>query len=69
MDTFGKSYTTSEVSTTLGIGDSTLRKWCLSLEKNGYQFIRNEQNKHLFVERNLVVLRHFQKLVQERICH
>ncbi|KZM53252.1 MerR family transcriptional regulator [Aeribacillus pallidus] len=65
MDTFERAYTTKEVSTTLEIGESTLRKWCLSLEKNGYQFIRNEQNKRLFVEHDLVVLRHFQKLVQE----
>jgi DNA-binding transcriptional MerR regulator len=65
METTEKAYTTKEVSTTLNIGDSTLRKWCLALEKNGYKFLRNEQNKRLFVEKDLVVLRHFQQLVQE----
>jgi Protein of unknown function (DUF3967) len=65
MEAIEKAYTTKEVSTTLEIGDSTLRKWCLSLEKNGYKFLRNDQNKRLFVESDLVVLRHFQQLVQD----
>jgi hypothetical protein len=60
-----KAYTTKEISLTLGIGDSTLRKWCLALEKSGYRFVRNDQNKRLFVEADLVILRHFQTLVQE----
>lgn len=60
-----KAYTAKDVFTTLNIGDSTLRKWCLSLEKNGYKFIRNEKNRRIYVEGDLVVLRHFQQLVQE----
>jgi hypothetical protein len=35
------------------------------LEKNVYKFLRNDKNKRLFVESDLVVLRHFQQLVQE----
>lgn len=58
-----KAYSPKEVFTTLEIGDSTLRKWCLALEKNGYGFIRNDQNRRLYVESDLVVLRHFQQLV------
>jgi DNA-binding transcriptional MerR regulator len=65
MDFHEKAYTTKEVSVTLNIGDSTLRKWCLSLEKNGYNFIRNDQNKRLYTDRDLVALRHFQMLVQQ----
>jgi DNA-binding transcriptional MerR regulator len=65
MDFHEKAYTTKEVSITLDIGDSTLRKWCLSLEKNGYNFIRNDQNKRLYTDRDLVALRHFQMLVQQ----
>lgn len=60
-----KAYTTKEVSLTLDIGDSTLRKWCLALEKNGYEFLRNDQNKRLYIDRDLVALRHFQVLVQK----
>jgi DNA-binding transcriptional MerR regulator len=64
VETIEKAYTTKEVSTTLGIGDSTLRKWCLSLEKNGYHFTRNDQNQRLFLEKDLVVLKLFQTMVQ-----
>lgn len=65
METFEKAYTTKEISLTLDIGDSTLRKWAIALEKNGYQFIRNDQNNRLFVDADLVVLQHFKQLVQE----
>jgi DNA-binding transcriptional MerR regulator len=65
METTEKAYTTKEVSTTLEVGDSTLKKWCLSLEKNGYKFLRNNKNQRLFVESDLVVLRNFQQLVQK----
>ncbi|MEK4167760.1 MULTISPECIES: MerR family transcriptional regulator [Anoxybacillus] len=64
MNEFEKAYTTKEVSLTLDIGTSTLRKWCLALEENGYQFLRTDNQKRLFVERDLVALRYFQKLVQ-----
>lgn len=60
-----KAYSPKEMSTTLDVGDSTLRKWCLALEKNGYVFIRNDQNSRVYVENDLVVLRHFQQLVKQ----
>lgn len=64
MNESEKAYTTKEISLTLDIGTSTLRKWCLALEENGYQFARTEGKKRLFVERDLIALRYFQKLVQ-----
>lgn len=64
MNEFEKAYTTKEISLALDIGTSTLRKWCLALEENGYEFLRTENQKRLFVERDLVALRYFQKLVQ-----
>ncbi|WP_409276399.1 hypothetical protein V1499_22995 (plasmid) [Neobacillus sp. SCS-31] len=65
MDTYEKAYSPKEVSLTLAVGDSTLRKWCIALEKNEYQFMRNEQNNRVFVEGDLVVLKHFQNLVKQ----
>lgn len=65
MESQERAYSTKEVSHTLGIGDSTLRKWCLALEKNGYTFIKNEREQRLFIESDLVCLRHFQTLVQQ----
>jgi flagellar biosynthesis GTPase FlhF len=63
-NTFEKAYTPKEVNITLEISDSALRKWCLALEKNGYKFIRNDHKQRVFVENDLVVLRHFQNLVK-----
>lgn len=59
-----KAYSPKEMSLTLNIGDSSLRKWCIAMEKHGYGFIRNDQNTRVFVESDLVVLRHFQNLVK-----
>ncbi|WP_339230134.1 hypothetical protein [Aeribacillus sp. FSL K6-2833] len=60
-----RAYSTKEVSHTLEIGDSTLRKWYLALEKNGYTFIKNDRAQRLFIESDLVKLRHFQTIVQQ----
>jgi hypothetical protein len=65
MENVEKAYSPKEISLTLDIGDSTLRKWCIALEKNGYGFIRNDQKTRVFVESDLVVLRHFQNLVKQ----
>ncbi|KZO00622.1 DUF3967 domain-containing protein [Pseudobacillus badius] len=64
MSEYEKAYTTKEISLTLDIGSSTLRKWCLALEEKGYQFARTDNQRRLFVEKDLVALRYFQKLVQ-----
>ncbi|WP_270583834.1 MerR family transcriptional regulator [Bacillus smithii] len=61
---FEKAYTPKEVSLTLDIGTSTLRKWCLALEENGYHFTRTDTQRRLFVEQDIVALKYFQKLVQ-----
>lgn len=65
QETQEKAYSPKEMRTTLDIGDSTLRKWCIALEKFDYQFIRNEQGRRLFVESDVVVLRHFQNLIKQ----
>lgn len=65
MDSPERAYTTKEISLTLDIGTSTLRKWCIALEENGYQFIRNEQNGRSFIESDLIALKHFKHLVQK----
>jgi DNA-binding transcriptional MerR regulator len=59
------AYNTKEITDMLKIGSSTLRKWCLALEEQGYIFTKVEQNKRLFLDKDLILLKHFQKLVQE----
>lgn len=63
-ESFEKAYSPKEVCVALNINASVQRKWCLALEKNGYKFIRNESDHRVFVENDLVVLRHFQNLVK-----
>lgn len=59
-----KPYSPKDVAFALDAGDSTIRKWCIALEEEGYFFSRTDNNRRVFFERDLVVLRHFQKLVQ-----
>lgn len=65
MERTEKAYSPKEMFITLEISDSTLRKWCLALEKNSYGFIRNDKNSRVYVESDLVVLRHFQNLIKQ----
>lgn len=60
------AYWAKEVAEALQISDSTLRKWCLALEKNGYEFMRGTNNSRAFVERDIIVLRRMKELIQNR---
>lgn len=66
MERTATPYSAKDITLSLNIGDSTLRKWCLSLEEHGYTFYRTDQNKRLFTEKDIIVLRHFQQLVKEK---
>lgn len=57
-------YPSKDLCIKLDIADSTLRKWCLALEKNGYNFTRTEQNRRLFTNNNIEVLEQLKHLVQ-----
>jgi DNA-binding transcriptional MerR regulator len=59
-------YTSREIVANLEIGDSTLRKWCLALEEQNYNFIRTDQKKRLFTEKDLFILSQFKNLVQNK---
>lgn len=63
----GKIYWSREVATLLGIGDSTLRKWCLELEKAGYAFVRDENDKRAFFDKDVLALRDMQILIRKGI--
>lgn len=59
-----KPLSPKDASISLGIGDSTLRKWCLALEVHEYFFSRTENNRRVFFEKDMAVLRHLRQLVQ-----
>lgn len=47
----------SDVADVLQIQESTLRKYCLLLEKTGYEFLKNEQGHRAFFGDDLIVLK------------
>jgi flagellar biosynthesis GTPase FlhF len=51
-----RAYWTKEVADRLQIGQSTLRKYCLHLEENGYQFTKGQRGSRAFLERDIGVL-------------
>lgn len=55
-----------EVADILGIGDSTLRKWCLCLEEKGITFSKDDQNNRAFSERDLVLLKKLKEKMRTR---
>ncbi|WP_102834474.1 MerR family transcriptional regulator [Clostridioides difficile] len=66
MKTQDKLLSPNEVSHFLEIGSSTLRKWCIALEEQHYNFMRTEQKKRLFTEKDLFVLNNFKTLVKDK---
>lgn len=55
-------YSSSDVAITLKIQESTLRKYCLILEKNGYEFLKNENGHRAFFDVDSIVLKKFIEL-------
>ena len=51
-----KAYWNHEVAQRLNIGKSTLRRWCLELEKQGYVFSKGEQDSRAFLEQDVLIL-------------
>jgi hypothetical protein len=60
------TYWNKDVSASLELGDSTLRKWCIELEKNGYVFLKDDHNNRAFTEHDIIALRTFKEQVQLR---
>ncbi|EOQ05347.1 hypothetical protein IKC_06281 [Bacillus cereus VD184] len=56
MEDNERAYWTHEVASTLEIGESTLRKWCIELENNGYVFSKGEQDSRAFLEKDMLIL-------------
>ncbi|PGK02248.1 hypothetical protein CN895_31200, partial [Bacillus cereus] len=51
-----QTYWGSEVAKNLGIGSSTLRKYCLSLEEVGYHFERGNNNSRIFYHKDVAII-------------
>ena len=51
-----QTYWGSEVAKNLGIGSSTLRKYCLALEEAGYPFERGNNNSRIFYHKDVTTI-------------
>ncbi|MDA2384618.1 hypothetical protein PDN41_23235 [Bacillus cereus] len=51
-----QTYWGSEVAKNLGIGLSTLRKYCLVLEEAGYPFERGNNNSRIFYHKDVATI-------------
>lgn len=60
------AFWTKEVADILQIAESTLRKWCIQLEKNDYTFTKGTNGSRAFVERDLANLRRLKDLIQSK---
>lgn len=65
METEEKAFWNKDVAKILGIGESTVRKWCLELEKNGYKFIRGFKDSRAFLQHDLTAMTYFKSLVKD----
>ena len=59
-----KAYWTHEVADILEVSDSTLRKWCLALEKHGYTFTKGKNNSRAFLVRDRDILMNLKHLMR-----
>lgn len=68
MDTLDKfGYFAKDVSLQLDMNPSTLRRWCIELEKAGYIFVRNEHNQRIFYERDFNSFRKLKELLNKNL--
>ena len=50
-------YGSSDIADVLQVQESTLRKYCLLLEKSGYEFLKNEHGHRAFFDDDVIVLK------------
>lgn len=51
-----KAYWTHEIAEMLDVSHATLRKWCIELEKQGYTFLKGENNSRAYLVRDIDLL-------------
>lgn len=55
-------YSSSDIAVTLKVQESTLRKYCLILEKNGYEFLKNDNGHRAYFDPDIIILKKFIEL-------
>ncbi len=54
------------VAETLGIAAVTLRKWSAELEKQGWEFSRDEQQRRAYTQQDYIALRYLHDLMRDK---
>lgn len=62
-----KGYWSKDIAMQLDIATSTLRKWSLALEREGYTFIRDENERRAYIFSDLGVFKQMQKLIHNGV--
>ncbi len=60
-------YFSKDVAVQLDVTTSTLRRWSIALEKQGYRFDRNEKEQRIFYERDFKAFRELKKLLSHHV--
>ena len=60
-------YFSKDVAIELDITTSTLRRWSIELEKEGYSFQRNEKDQRIYYERDFKAFRELKKLIANSV--
>jgi len=60
-------YFAKDVASELEITTSTLRRWAIELEKEGYSFERNEKEQRIYYERDFKAFRELKKLLSNSV--
>ena len=60
-------YFSKDVAIELEITTSTLRRWSIELEKEGYKFHRNEKEQRIYYERDFKAFRELKKLMSNSV--
>lgn len=60
-----KSYWSNEVAKLLDISTSSLRKWSIALEAAGYPFLRDENDKRAYLEKDIMPLQKMRELLAD----
>lgn len=60
-------YFAKDVASDLEITTSSLRRWSIELEKEGYKFERNEKDQRIYYERDFKAFRELKKLLSHSV--
>ena len=63
MNEYG--FFSKDVVLKLDINASTLRQWCLAMEKEGYEFYRNDKEQRIYYERDINLLFELKNLIEK----